>query len=254
MKAKALVKPELAQSCLDLAVELTRGAELFDKFGQPTEALLRYTGDRVIQDEERCLWVGALRLLEMSDRKIAEVIGCDTRSIPLMLRAAEKSGRIPALKERLTQLTGTNAERAQIALGALLNRAAEGKGDMDLAAMIKAVSTAGGINTQNLQLLTGGPTEILELKVGAGRQEIEDWARSLAIPVDATVTAPSDLESTGNSSKPLQMQGSAAAGYDRDTAATSPDPCPAVEPPRTTGGGDAPKTPGAGRTDGSTGF
>ena len=188
---------ELTQSCLEIAVELTHGPRMFDDRGHATDAVERYTGGRLTQDTDRCLVAGALRLLECSDRQISEALHCDVRSIPLMLREAEKSGRVPALKERLAQLTGTNAERSQIALGALLNRAADGNGDMDLAAMIKAVATAGGIATQNLQLLTGQPTEILALRVGAGREEIERWARDLAIPVDAEIVPPIDSEAAG---------------------------------------------------------
>jgi hypothetical protein len=165
---------------------------------------------------------GALRILVYSDRQIAEALHCDVRSIPLMLRAAEKTGRIPALKDRLSQLTGTNAERAQIALGNLLEKASTGNGDMDLAAMIKAVATAGGIATQNLQLLTGGPTEILQLQVGAGREEIEAWARSLAVPVEATVISeaatPIDSEATGTGTKPLQIEGLETGGHVADTS------------------------------------
>ena len=244
---------ELTQSCLDLAVELTRGAALFDRFGEPTEAILRYTGDRVIQDEERCLMVGALRLLECSDRQIAKAVGCDVRSIPLMLRSAEKGGRIPALKERLAQLTGSNAERAQLALAQLLNRAADGNGDIDLAAMIKAVATAGGINTQNLQLLTGGPTEILELKVGAGRAEIEEWARSLAVPIEATVSTPQDSTSRAEAAKPLQTQANPATGHVEDTAASGPNPPAAGDPTRGPGAGGVPPDAGAGEADRSNG-
>lgn len=249
MNRPAQAPMELTQSCLELAIELTRGGEFFDKFGEPTEAVLRYTGDRVLMDQERCLMVGALRLLEFSDRQIAKAVGCDTRSIPLMLAAAEKSGRIPALKDRLTRLTGTNAERAQIALGNLLIKAAEGSGDVDLAAMIKATATAGGINTQNLQLLTGGPTEILELKVGAGRQEIEDWARSLAVPIEAHEVKPTDLESTGNASKHQQTQATTQLGHAGDTSTSSGTP---GEPNGATGAGGVGDGPGAGGPDAST--
>ena len=242
---KPTVTADLSQSCLDLAVELTRGGEFFDQFGQPTEAVLRYTGDRVMQDQERCLMAGALRLLRCSDRQIAKAVGCDVRSIPLMLRAAEKSGRIPALKERLTHLTGDNAEAAQIALANLLGRASEGSGDIDLAAMIKAVATAGGIATQNLQLLTGGPTEILELKVGAGREAIEAWAREVAAPVDIT---PKDLQSVDNPSFSQQKHISDTTGDARDTSTPRPSP------DRAAGAGGIPPTAGAGEGDRSGRF
>lgn len=221
------VTTEVTQTCLELAVELTHGPRFFDDRGNPTDSLERYTGSRVTQDAERCLMAGALRLLECSDRQIADALRCDVRSIPLMLRQAEKTGRIPALKDRLAQITGTNAERSQLALASLLNRAADGGCSVDLAAMIKAVATTGGIATQNLQLLTGGPTEILELRVGAGREEIERWARELAIPVDAQVVptpgrSPTDLESAETAQNPQQSGPCEPTGHDRDTSATGP--------------------------------
>lgn len=180
------------QGCFALAQELVRGPALFDDFGRPTEAVLRYTGVNVTQDSERCHVVGALRLLACSDREIARVVGCDVRSIPLMLQELERTGQIPAVKERVARLTGSNAERAQIALAGLLEKAAGGSDTIELAAMIKAVATASGINTQNLQLLTGGATEILEVRVGVGRKEIEEWMKSAAIEVQSFDRGSSD--------------------------------------------------------------
>lgn len=233
------------QTCMELAVELTRGPELFNARGEPTEFLERYTGSRVTQDLERCLIAGALRSLECSDRKIAAALNCDVRSIPLMIEAAERSGRIPALKERLAKLTGRNAERAQIALGELLGLVADGKRDLELAATIKAVATAGGIATQNLQLLTGGPTEILELRVGAGRAEIEEWAKQVAVPVEATVTtAPIDSASAGTTGKPMQNGDIAVPGHAQDTSTShgngqAPGVAGPPGEPGTAGGGSA---------------
>ena len=249
--------PSFSQNCLELALELTKGPELFDARGKPTSTAERYNGKRVANDDERSLMVGALRLLQCSDRQIASVVKCDVRSIPLMLRAAEKSGRIPALKERLSAMTGENAERAQIALRALLERASTGEGDVDLASMIKAVATAGGINTTNFQLLTGGPTEILELKVGAGREEIDAWARSLAIPIEATTTAV-DLESSEKPPISQQIEAVQPSGHKDDTATPArqskrgdAEPAPGDAAPGRGGSGLA---GGATMTDGSTAF
>ena len=250
---------EMSQTCLELAIELTQGPRLFDDFGKPTEEVERYTGRRVLQNTERCLMAGAFRLLEWSDRQISEALKCDVRSIPLMLREAEKTGRIPALKDRLAQITGTNAERAQIALGMLLNKAADGTCNLDLAAMIKGVSTAGGIATQNLQLLTGGPTEILELRVGAGREEIEAWAKQMAVPIEAEVVTdpPIDLESAENTTNPSQTVAGAPGGHGADTSGRSQVP---IQPGPTNAGPDVKEGgrgsasgPGVDQTDGSNG-
>lgn len=211
------------QGCLALANELTKGPALFDEFGKPTDSVLRYTGSRLLGDTERCIFVGALRLLGCSDRQIAAVAQCDVRSIPLMLVEAEKTGRIPALKDRLIQFTGQNAERAQIALAELLERAT-GNVTMELAAMIKAVATAGGINTQNTQLLTGSATEIVQVRVSAGREEIERWARENFIDV-----TPVDQQSTGPARIPQQTEGNQHEDTKQDTASTAGTAGPAIE-------------------------
>lgn len=262
MRKQKPLPRELTQSCMELALEIAQGPRLFDDAGRTTEAVERYNGNRLTRDLDRCVVVGALRTLAYSDRQIAEAVGCDVRSIPLMLEAAEKSGRIPALKDRLARLTGQNAERSQIALAQLLNRASDGRGDLDMAAMIKAVATAGGIATQNVQLLTGGPTEILEHRVGAGREEIEAWARSLAVPVEATVvgdvTAQTDMESPANAliSKQIGANGAArhedvtsagAAGADQLVGEGEADAAPG-------GRGGCAISPGGAMGDGSTGF
>lgn len=242
MKLAKTTKLELTQSCLELAQEIASGPAFFDKFNEPTEAVQRYTGSRVTRDMDRCALAGALRLLSYSDRMIAKSVGCDVRSIPLMVERAEQAGLIPALKERLAALTARNAERAQIALGGLLERAANEGGDLDLAAMIKAVATAGGIQTEKFQLLTGGPTEILGLKVGDGRAEIEAWARSLALPIDAEVTSPTDSKSAGIPQNTSVSDGFDAAGaaHDTEERGKAPDA-------RTDGTGGGAASAGAGR-------
>lgn len=238
------------QGCLELATELTHGPRLFDDLGQPTEAVTRYTGDRVTQDLERCVMAGALRLLGCSDREISKACGCDTRSIPLMLDAAEKAGRIPALKDRLVKLTGHNAERAQIALADMLNRASNGHVTAELAAMIKAVATAGGINTTNLQLLTGAATEIVEVRAGAGRAEIEAWWREMAVDV-----TPKDGQSPETDRNPQQSGHPLAVTRLDDTAGAAlggddgAGPASAADP---RGGGATGR--GAGESDRLTGL
>jgi hypothetical protein len=204
--------PALIQGVLDVTMELTRVGELFALDGSPSDELVRYNGKRVRSDEQRCLMIGALKLLRCSDREIARVVGCDVRTIAVVIEDLERSGRIPALKERLTRWTAENAEQSQIVLSRLLARGAAGEVDIDLAAMIKSVGTVGGINTTNLQLLTGQATEIVDVRVAAGREEIERWARDNNV-IDLV---PSDVQADGLAMEHQQKQGVSAGDASHD--------------------------------------
>lgn len=199
----------------------------------PPPALQRYTGDRSTseQHELRNLKIGALRLLGASDRQIEEACHVTRRTIPLILADLEKSGRITPLKQRLAMATGNNAERANIALRVLLDRAAEGGESMELAGMIKAVATALGITTEKLLLLTGQATEIVETRSGVGREEFETWWRNSVRPAQASdVTVPSATtpatDSGSGATVPVSEQITQPEPIrdGSDTAAREPDP------------------------------
>lgn len=232
---------QLALNCADLAREIVHGPRLFDDLGHPTAAVERYNGSRVTRDAERCVQAGALRLLAYSDRQIAEVLRCDVRSIPLMVREAEKSGRIPALKERLVQLVGHNAEQSSIVLAQLLDRAAGGSDSLELSGMIKAVGQVNSFQVEKHQLLTGAATERIEVTVGAGEEERRAWALANCIEIPAE-TGHVDVDSTQNTPERQQTLAIPPARHADDTwpaASTSPATASAPEPAatRTPGGG-----------------
>lgn len=222
---------QLALACRDLANEIASGPSFFDDRGKITPAVLRYTGAKLAKNTERCALVAALKLLHYSDRKIAEVIGCDTRSIRLMVAEIEKSGAIPALKQRLVELVGANAEQAQIAVRELLDETLAGGRSLDLASMIKAVGQVADFMAEKHQLLTGAPTEIRAQVSGPSQAEVEQWAKENAIEIEP-VLAPVDSDSTANVAKPQQIATSPTTGYRPDTEPT-PDQ-PTIEPPTTT--------------------
>ncbi len=201
--------PDLTNDCRTVARELLAQPDLlapvFSEEPESGQELIhaagRYTGERSTKDEQRLLLVGALRLLGASDREIERQAGVTRRTIPLLLAELEKSGRITPLKERLSTLTGDNAERSQLALRRLLDRATDGECDAELASMIKSVSVACGVTAEKVLLLTGQATEIIETRAAAGRAEFEDWWRAqvrdvtppgAADPAAATNTAPID--------------------------------------------------------------
>jgi hypothetical protein len=207
---------QLALSCVELAREIAHGPAFFNSKGELTDAVVRYTGGRVTQDAERCVLAGALRLLHYSDRQIAKAVGCDVRSIPLMVRQAESSGRIPALKERLQAIVSQNAEQSSIVLAQLLDRAAGGEDSIELSAMVKAVGQVNSFQVDKHQILTGAATEIIEVRVGAGMAEREAWAKANAIPIEA-IAAPVDYESSKNTTKPKQIEGNNEVRHNDDT-------------------------------------
>jgi hypothetical protein len=187
----------------------------------------RYTGDRTTRDPERVAFVGALKLLNYSDRQIAALSKCDVRSIPVMVEELEKSGRIPALKERLIGIVGRNAEQSGLLVDQLVKEALDGDRTLELSAMLKA---AGQVNDKLLeknQLLTGAATERVETVNGAAAEEREAWFRANAIPIEVAV----DSDSTGNGPIPKESPPVKApdAAQDAELAAAAGDREPAVE-------------------------
>jgi len=213
-----MTKPDMSADCMELALELASQPALFSEKGEPTGQLAeRFTGARVELDDERCMAACALRLLGASDRELATALHCDVRSIPFLLASAERSGRIPALKERLTTQIGAAAESSAITLTRLLDDAASGGTSIELAAMIKAVGTSAGITTERYLLLTGCATEIVEHRVAAGREEMEAWARANAVQIEVEAT-PIDSKSSAIAPNLIITGGFTPDGHGNDTS------------------------------------
>lgn len=273
-------KEMMTRTAMDVARELLEQPALFLEFDgvpglSPTAVAVttpRYTGDRSTgsQHDERNLKVGALRLLGASDREIEQACGVTRRTIPLILAHLEKTGRITPLKERLAQATGDNAERSNIALRFLLDQVGQPRTrheringemveviedsgiSMELAAMIKGVSTAVGILTEKTLLLTGQATEIIETRSGAGRAEFEQWWKDQVTPIQATVSPATESASAATPPISEEIRQSEPARDGSDTATHTPESERLDEkPPRSDsegGGGDAstaggPETP-----------
>lgn len=249
----------LAKTCQDVAAELLSQRDFFDfhreEFKQSERELTaaRYSGLRS-NDEETNLRVGAMRLLGFSDRHIERECGIDRRTIPHRLEWCAQAGRIPAQKDRLLRLVGESAEKAGMALPELLERVRAGETSTELASLVKAVATALGITVEKVQLLTGSPTEILEQRVGAGREQIESWWREMAVPVQAT-SVPIESASTEITTETQQSTPQMAAGHVPDTAGTpnARTEAPAEPGADRAGGGSEPGASAA-ATDGSTGL
>ena len=193
MKPTQPIQSSLALSCAELAREIVQGPAFFDSKGDVTDAVTRYTGGRTTRDPERVAFVGALKLLNYSDRQIAALAKCDVRSISVMVEDLERTGRIPALKERLIGIVGRNAEQTGILVDQLVSEALAGDRTLELSAMLKAAGQVADKLVEKNQLLTGAATERIETVNGAATEEREAWFRANAISIEAAV----DSESSG---------------------------------------------------------
>lgn len=83
----------------------------------------KFSGQRLLRDESRCLLIAALVEAGASDRQIAEAVRCARESIPPVLAALEDRGLIRPLKTRVERRIGRVTEAAAARLEELMDRA-----------------------------------------------------------------------------------------------------------------------------------
>lgn len=229
------MKAEQLLDCASVARDLLRQPEFFDFHRaelpdepetRPSLALARYTGARS-DDEAVNLRVGAMRLLGFSDRAIERECGVDRRTIAHRLAWLERARLLPAVKDRVSAITSDLAESSGLALRVLLDRASAGEVNIELAGMIKSVATAHGITVEKMQLLTGAATEILEVRIGAGRADVEAWLAANSLPVEVEV----DSEATTSSPKHQQTDQIEDTRHAGDTSVAADQAQPAAAGP-----------------------
>lgn len=103
---------------LFVAVPLLQDAPLFAAAKRG-----RFTGQNLLRDEQRCLVIASLVLAGVSDRQIAETVGCARESIPMVVRELELRGAIRPLKERVEARIGRVGEAVLQRLQTLMDRA-----------------------------------------------------------------------------------------------------------------------------------
>lgn len=162
-----------------------------------------YTGERITQDEQRCLLVGALRALGLSDRRISEMAGVSRESIPSILAHLEACGQIQPLKERVTGWVGLLAEESAMASRDLVALIRAGDRSEGVTQALRALGPMLGIATEKMQLLTGQATEIVETREGARRVELDAWATEKWAMVEVQ-SAPSESGSGVAVANPAQ--------------------------------------------------
>lgn len=182
------------------------------------------SGKILANDEERCLLVAALRELGLSDRRISAMAGVARESIGPILLRMEKAGKVRPLKDRLAGAIGLLAEESTQAARELVQSLRDGDRSEGVTMALRALGPMVGITAEKVQLLTGGPTEILETRVAAAPEDEAAFLARLtaraAADLDARtvdVTPPPDSESDGQTCNVLDCNGSMAADTSSDT-------------------------------------
>jgi hypothetical protein len=140
-----------------------------------------HTGERVTKDQGRALLIGALKLRGMSDRRIAESVGCDRRTIARVMERLEANSVVPPLKQRLASKVGRLAESVSDELDHLIQEALWTR---DSTSALKGLAVALGIATEKGLLLTGQATEIRANAAAAvpTAEELNAWVGTVQTP------------------------------------------------------------------------
>jgi len=240
---------DLLMGTLEMADELALGPEFFQKKQGTIVPKERYTGARVLRDPTLVRAVAGMMILGYSGREIESSSGVDHRLHALCLAEADRQGWIPALKERLGELSGRVAEEAFRSTLELLDEARDGKRSLELAAMLKSVGTVGSFAFDKHQLATGGPTGIVELRKGPDRGELERWLTAQVVDVEASPDAESAAtieNAQGNSVPPASSGTPSGTGGVTGLHADGDLPAPTDHP-----GGGSPELAGGEKADGS---
>ena len=198
----------------------------------PSQAVRRVPSGKILaNDEERCLLVAALRELGLSDRRISAMAGVARESIGPILLRMEKAGKVRPLKERLAGAIGLLAEESTQAAREMVQTLRDGDMSEGVTMALRALGPMVGITAEKVQLLTGGPTEILETRVAAAPEDeaaflarlTERAAADLAART-VDVTPSPDSESDGQQRNALARNGSVGPDTSADTTAIALDP------------------------------
>lgn len=201
-----------------------------------------HTGERVTKDQGRALLIGALKLRGMSDRKIAEAVRCDRRTIARVMERLEANSVVPPLKQRLASKVGRLAESVSDELDHLVQEALWTR---DSTSALKGLAVALGIATEKGLLLTGQATEIRGNAAVAPptAEELNAWVGTVQTPGPARpsdsvsdvlpTNAPNFAGSVGRNTGPTT---SGAPGPVLDVEAQA-WPVPAADPAESAAGG-----------------
>lgn len=167
---------------------------------QPTLDDERFNGSRVLKDGIKVRQVAGLTLLGCSGREIERQTGVDRRLHDMCVEQARRNGWIPALRDEMESLVGSNAVKSQRALSVVLTRVQDGEITSEIGSVLKGAAVAAKEMVLLNQLLTGQATEIVEVRSGPTKEEMERFLRESSLEVQAVASlkvAGSDVESGG---------------------------------------------------------
>ena len=151
----------------------------------------KFSGQRLLRDESRCLLIAALVEAGASDRQIAESVHCARESIPPVIAALEDRGLIRPLKTRVERSIGRVTEAAAARLEELMGNARERGLTKDESLELRGESILVGIGADKLGI-SGAP----QLHLHAHEHRVapvgEDLARRYA---EQLRTLSADVES-----------------------------------------------------------
>lgn len=242
------VNRSLGAVAADVAMQLVSQPDLFPAVPRdggapllsPANAVRRVPSGKILaQDEERCLLVAALRELGLSDRKISTMTGVARESIGPILMRMERTGKVRPLKERLAGAIGLLAEESTQAARELVQSLRDGDRSEGVTMALRALGPMVGITAEKVQLLTGGPTEILETRVAAAPEDEAAFLARLTARAEADlaartvdVTPPTDSESDGHPCNTLPVNGHSDGDTARDTGSPVQEPALAGDRPQ----------------------
>ena len=171
----------------------------------------RFSGDRMLSDESRCLLIAAMVEAGASDRQIAEAVHCARESIPPVIEALEARGLIRPLKTRVERRIGRVTEAAAARLEQLMDVARERGLTKDEALELRGDSILVGIGADKLGI-SGAPQVHLHAHEHRVAPVGEDLARHYA---EQLRTLSADVESGDQS---LISNGFRSADTSEDTA------------------------------------
>lgn len=147
----------------------------------------RCTGARIFSKSEVVEGILSDLLLGHGERRTAKRWGVSRESLRVVKKAAEAQGVLRPLKERLVAKIG---QLAELSTERILEAIEDGEIHPNF------MNQVFGTSVDKLQILTGGPTEIVSHKKEASRDEIEAGVRAFLGGLAEVEAKPVDSESS----------------------------------------------------------
>lgn len=171
-----------------------------------------YTGERILQDERRCMEIAIAVLQGQSKRAVAAQHSVARETIDVVMYEAARRGWIRPVLDRLQALAAGNAEQAGRVLAATLDKLEDGDLSHETRDALYKLSEVFRVQSDFARVGMGAPTSIHESKEVRVSASADDLRR-LVEKVQSRSSRSSDVESGGK----LQFAGVSGAVAAADT-------------------------------------